>query len=37
MNGDIIKSACIILEKCFKMSLKTFVQVDNEDTRDFNK
>lgn len=34
MNGDIIKSACIILEKCFKNHLKTFVQVDNEDTRD---
>lgn len=34
MNGDIIKSSCIILEKCFKNQLKTFVQVANEETWD---
>lgn len=33
MNGEIIKAACIILEKCFKNDLKTFVQVGDEDTK----
>jgi DNA polymerase-3 subunit chi len=34
MNGEMIKSSCIILEKCLKNSFKTFVQLENEDTKE---
>lgn len=38
MNGEIIKASCIILEKCYKNNLKTFVQLSDEDTKkDLNK
>jgi len=33
MNDEIIKSACMILDKCFKNNLKTFVNVSDEDTK----
>lgn len=33
MNGETIKAACIILEKCFKNNLKTFVQLGDEETK----
>lgn len=33
MNGEIIKSSCMILEKCFKNRLKTFVQTGDEETK----
>lgn len=34
MNGEMIKSSCIILEKCLKNNFKTFVQLTNEDTKE---
>ena len=31
MNGEILKSSCMLLEKCFQNNFKTFVQVSNEE------
>lgn len=33
MNGEIIKACCMILEKCYKNNLKTFVQLEDEETK----
>jgi len=34
MNGEIVKSSCIILEKCLKNNFKTFVQLENDEMKE---
>ncbi len=34
MNGEIVKSSCVLLEKCFNGGFKTFVQVKDEDLKE---